>query len=100
MLGVTLDSTLSMQNFIKQSSQSCFYQLRRIGLIRKYLSTDATTKLVTSLIQSRLDYCNGLLSGLPTSAIHSLQHIQNSAARLILAKKKSNHVTPALRSLH
>ena len=89
-----------MSNFIKQTAQSCYCQLRRISCIRKYLSTDATSKLVTSLILSRLDYCNSLLSGLPASSIYSLQRIQNSAARLVLKKKKSEHVTPLLLSLH
>ena len=100
-LGVTLDSTLSMQNYIRQTAQSCYYQLRRISSVRKFLSTDTTAKLVTSLILSRLDYCNALLSGLPASSIHSLQRIQNCAARLVFKKKKkSDHVTPLLQSLH
>ena len=60
-LGVLLDS---VENFISQISNSCHYQLRRISSTRKYLSTKATVKLVTSLILSRLDYCNALLSGL------------------------------------
>ena len=89
-----------MQDFIKQTAQSCFYQLRRIGLVRKYLSTDAAAKLVTSLILSRLDYCNSLLSGLPASTTHPLQRIQNSAACLIPRKRKRDHITPMLRSLH
>ena len=66
-LGVLLYSTLSMKNFISQTAKSCYYQLRRISSVRKYLSTEATVKLVTSLIMSRLDYCSSLLSGLPAS---------------------------------
>ena len=99
-LGVIFDNTLSMNKFISQTCQSCYCQLRRISSIRKYLSTDAATKLVTSLILSRLDYCNSLLSGLPTSSLRRLQRIQNSAARLILRKKKTDHITPLLQSLH
>ena len=99
-LGVVLDNTLSMKKFIAQTCQTCYCHLRRISSIRKFLSTDAATKLVTSLILSRLDYCNSLLSGLPASSILRLQRIQNSAARLILKKKKSDHVTPLLKALH
>ena len=87
-LGVVLDNTLSMQSFISQTAQSCYCQLRRISSIRKYLSTDTAAKLVTSLILSRLDYCNALLSGLPASSTQVLQRIQNSAAGLVLKKKK------------
>ena len=86
-LGVTLDSTLSMQNFIRQTARSCYFQLRRIGSVRRFLSTDTTAKLVTSFILSRLDYCNALLSGLPASSIQTLQQIQNCAARLVLKNK-------------
>ena len=85
-LGVLLNNTLSMENFISQTARSCYYQLRRISSVRKYLSTEATVKLVTSLILSRLDYCNSLLSGLPASSVQSLHRIQSCAARLILKK--------------
>ena len=86
-LGLLLNSTLSMDNFIKLVN-SAYYQLRRTSSVRKYLSTEATVKLVTSLILSRFDYCNSLLSGLPASSVHSLRHIQNSAARLIMEREK------------
>jgi len=99
-LGVTLDNTLSMQNFIHQTVRSCYFHLRRISLIRKYLSTDTTSKLVSSFILSRIDYCNSLLAGLPDSSIQPLQRVQNNAARLILLKKKSDHVSPLLNQLH
>ena len=87
-LGVLLNSTLSMENFISQTAKSCYYQLRRISSVRKYLSTEATVKLVTSLILSHLDYCNSLLSGRPASSVQSLRRIQDCAARLILKRKK------------
>ena len=99
-LGVTLDNTLSMQRFLTQTCQSCYHQIRRIGSIRKYLSDEATAKLVTSLILSRLHYCNALLSGMSASSLSCLQRIQNTAARLVLKKKKFDHVSPLLRSLH
>ena len=73
-LGVLLNSTLSMESFISQTAKSCCYQLRRISSLRKYFSNEeATVKLATSLILSRLNYCSSLLSGLPASSIHSLR---------------------------
>ena len=99
-LGVHLDSTLSMQNFVSQTAKSCYYHLRRISLIRKHLTTEATVKLVLCLIMSRIDYCNSLLSGVNQSYIYTLQRIQNNAARLILKKKKTDHISPLLTQLH
>jgi hypothetical protein len=99
-LGVILDNTLSMQKHISSVCRTCYFQLRRIASVRNYLTTDAAAKLVTSTILSRLDYCNSLLAGLPSTSISKLQRIQNNSARLILRKKKTDHITPLLKQLH
>ena len=56
--------------------------------------------LVTSLILQHLDYCNGVLVGLPASSIRQLQRVQNAAARLVLSLDHRTHITPALQQLH
>ena len=45
-------------------------------------------------------YCNSILYGCPENEIKKLQAIQNSAARLIKVKKKSDEITPILYDLH
>ena len=99
-LGVTLDRELSMTQHITSLCKSLNFQLRKIGNIRKYLTNDITKTLVTSLILSKLDYCNALLGGLPQESIHKLQNVQNNAARLITLSRKRDHITPILRDLH
>ena len=99
-LGVVLDSTLSMQPHIASLTKACFFHLRQISSIRRYLTQDACIRLIVCLVFSRLDYCNSLLSGVPASFLHRLQRIQNNASRLVRRKKKSDHVTPLLHSLH
>ena len=99
-LGVHLDSTLSMQPHISYLTKTCFHHLRRVAAIQRYLTQEACKKLVISLLLSRLDYCNSLLAGLSSTSLQGLQRIQNCAARLVLRKRKSEHITPLLQSLH
>ncbi|KAK7107751.1 hypothetical protein V1264_015614 [Littorina saxatilis] len=99
-LGVYLDSALTMQKHISFVCKCAFFELRKISSVRSFLTLQATVQLVSSLILSRLDYCNSLLAGLPTEELDRLQRVQNSAARLILQKSKKDHVTPLLTTLH
>ena len=41
-----------------------------------------------------------LYSGLPNSSLAPLQHVQNTAARLVTKSRKHEHITPILNSLH
>ena len=89
-----------MANQVQSLCRSLNFQLKKIGHIRNYISESVATKLVTSLILSRLDYCNSLLANSTDELIYPLQKCQNNAARLILRGNKRDHVTPLLRQLH
>ena len=99
-LGVNLDQTLSMTKQISSICRSCFLELRKIASIRKYLNKEALTTLVLTKIISQLDYCNSVYYRIPDEQLNRLQRVQNAAARLILGKKKRDHITPLLRKLH
>ena len=99
-LGVTMTDTLSMDKHITNICRSANIELRRIASIRHLLTIDSTKTLVHSLVLSKLDYCNSLLSNIPKVQIDRLQKIQNSAARIIFRAKKSDHVQPLLQKLH
>ena len=53
-----------------------------------------------SLVLSKLDYCNSLLSGSPQYLIQLFQKVQNTAARITLRAPRVEHTSPLLRSLH
>ena len=55
---------------------------------------------MTSLVLSRLDDCNSLLSGIPQQLIDKLRKVQNCSARLIFKTSKWTHVSPLLAKLH
>jgi hypothetical protein len=99
-IGATLDSNLTMRDHIDSVCRACYLHLHNIAQIRPFLTQDATATLVRSLITSKLDYVNSILYGLPDYMIHKLQLVQNNAARLIFRKRKHEHVTPLLKSLH
>ena len=95
-----MDSSLSLNQHVMNTCRSAFLELRRIGLIRKYLTVDAAKAIVCSLVLSRLDYCNSILSGSPKCLIQKLQRAQNTAARLTLRMPRTEHTMPLLRMLH
>ena len=64
-----LFSNLTMKQHVIRICQTAYYELKRISSIRRYLTDDAATQLVTSCVLSRLDYCNSLLMGIPNSVI-------------------------------
>jgi hypothetical protein len=99
-IGVTVDSTLSMVPHISSTASAANFHLRNIGRIRSLITTDAAKHLVHSLVSSRLDYGNALLVNVPKCHLKKLQHVQNTAARIIVRAPRSAHITPTLQSLH
>jgi len=77
--GRTLE--LSLRQHVTKIATSCFYQLRRLRQVRRRAGREVITRLVglLALIISKLDYCNSVLAGLPTSTLDVLQKVQNAA---------------------
>ena len=82
-LGAWFDCNLSMSTHINKICQSVYYHLHNIRQIGKFLTYDSTKLLVQAVIMVRVDYCNGLLYRVPAVHLSKLQHLQNTAARLI-----------------
>ena len=77
------------QNQQARSTYSTIYRIER-----------QWSTIATSLVQSKLDYCNSLYLNLPAYHITKLQVIQNNMARAVTSKRKFDRITPTLRSLH
>jgi len=63
-------------------------------------TSEAATSLVHAFISCRLDYCNALLYGIANCQLQRLQSVQNAAARLVTGLRRTEHITPILKSLH
>ena len=99
-LGVFLDQDFSMALQIDNLCRTLRNNLKKIATIRDYLTKDVTSMLVTTLVLSRLDYCNSLLVNISQDKISRLQVIQNSAAKLVVREKRMSHSLPILYELH
>jgi len=86
-------SCMTRTAHVSQLVRGCFYQLRRIKTIRKFIPTLTAVVLINSFIVSRVDYCNSLLEGLPICQLERIQSVLNSASRLIYGRTTSDHVT-------
>ncbi|KAJ8372143.1 hypothetical protein AAFF_G00294270 [Aldrovandia affinis] len=88
------------RSHIKSMTKSAFFHLKNISRLRPSLSDSVTETLIHAFITSRLDYCNGVLFGVPSKALDRLQYVQNSAARVLTRTKPWQHITPTLIRLH
>ena len=78
-----LDRNLKFDAQITKTCCTGYYYLHNIRKIRKYLTLDSTRCLVHALVMGRVDYCNGLLYGVPRNNISKLKRFLNMVARLI-----------------
>ena len=99
-IGAKLNSALTMEPQVNKILKSCYFQIRLLSKIRKYLTEDSAKSLVHAFVTSRLDGMNSLLYKVPDYLTNKLQLLQNNAARLILKQKKSCHITSHLKDMH
>ena len=89
-----------IETHVSRVCEAAFFMLYNLRHIRKYLDQEGAETLVCAFIASKIDYCNGLLFGLPESQTMKLQRIQNACARLVCNSSKLCHIAPLLRTLH
>ena len=99
-LGSYLNSTLNLKDHIKKKCKAAMLHLLKIKATTKFLTKETSTKAVTALVMSDLDYANSILVGLPKTSISQLQRVQNIAAKIILGKIKHESSSKCLEELH
>ena len=99
-LGFKLDSALTFSSQINHCVSSSFTSIKLISKLKSFLTHKEKCTLATSLVLSKIDYGNSLYYGINTSFINKLQYVQNSAARLVFNRRKYDHATVLLETLH
>lgn len=89
-----------MKEHIENSAVGALYSLKNIKKINPFIPADDFKIVVQSLVLTKLDYGNAILTGMPKSHLAPLRSVLNLAARLISDLKRFEHITPALKSLN
>jgi len=81
--------------------QSAIFWLRQLRRVQRSLNVESVKTLVHAVVTTRLDYCNSVLAGAPTSVTDKLQRVLNAAACLVsgIPQIRSWSVTSAARRL-
>ena len=90
-------AALTFYKHVSSLVRTYYFQLCQLRSIRESLTVDTCHALVRSLIISRLDYCNGILTGAPADLLNGLNGVLRGAARLILKHQRSDHISDSMR---
>ena len=99
-IGVMLNSQHSFNNHVTDVCRAVNFHLRGLSHIRRYLDVSTANMLDTSIVSSRIDYCNSLLFGLSDYNVQRLQRVQNLAAKIVLNVRGRVSSAPLLQQLH
>ena len=99
-LGVAFDKNFNFRQHISQTCRCCFYHIRDLRRIRRYMSLSVAKTIATALVSSRLDYCNSLLHNIAIKDITKLQRVQNCLTRVVTRSPRFSRSVPLQKSLH
>jgi len=97
---VYIDEHLSTDANARHCAKTCFFHLRQIRQLCRYINYDTLYMLIRALILSRLDYCNSLFACSSQSTLSRLQRVQDAAARLLCGVSAWTHAPPFLKQLY
>ena len=99
-LSFWMDSDLKNKTHINKLVSTLYQSLKGIAKIRQLVDKETCQTMIQALITSRLDYCNSLLLGSTEVLIDKLQKVQNMACCIVVGKRKYDHISEDMKSLH
>ena len=94
------DTELKHTIHVNKLTSSLHLQPRNISRICHHLDYKTTKVIIQALILLRLDYCNGVLAGIPKYNIMTLQHILNVACRIEVQARMYDYIPHHMFNLH
>ena len=99
-LGLHFDEELKHASHVNKLTSVSFNMIHNLARICHELDIEMTKTLVQALVLSHLNYCNGMLLGIPNYNIQKIQHIHNISARIVLQLPRRSRITHHLADLH
>ena len=93
-LGFIFDEHLTFSDQISALSKSCYSHIRELRCICPYLDFKTANTIATSIVHSKLDYCNSLYYNLPYSQLNRLN--KSRTVLLVLLLKPPSSLPPLL----
>ena len=99
-LGIIFDRLMGLECHINYACKTSFFNLKNLASIRNTLDIESAKIAAHAFVTSHLDYGNSLFSGLPDKYLKKLQLVQNAAARVVVKKRKFDHISEDLKDMH
>ena len=64
------------------------------------MTTEVAKTIASSIISTRLDYCNSLLNNTPMFNLQKIQRLQNNLARIVLCRPRGSNANKLWIELH
>ena len=71
-LRVEFDKDFNFKRRISKVCRSCYYHIRDLRRLRRCLTAAVTKTIATSLVSSKVDYCNSILYNIPNREINKV----------------------------
>lgn len=96
-LGVIFEENLRFEKYIGKIVSNCFYRLKTLYRIRKYLNENMRVRLCDTLVLSKLNYADIMYGPrLLNRTKNAIQRVQNACARFCWDIPARAHITPYL----
>ncbi len=99
-LGIIFDKEMKLDTQINKVCRIGFQNVKNLAAIRKILDLKSAKTAAHAFVTSNLDYGNSLLYGVPKTLISKLQLVHNAAAKVVVKKRKFDHISEDMKNMH